>query len=101
MGLFGDILSYSRLLALGLATSVIATIVNTLARMASEIPLVGPVAMVIILIGGHLGNIGINCLSGFIHTARLQYVEFFGKFYQSGGQSFIPFKGEGKYIALS
>ena len=101
VGLFGDILSYSRLLALGLATSVIATIVNTLARMASEIPLVGPVAMVIILIGGHLGNIGINCLSGFIHTARLQYVEFFGKFYQGGGQSFIPFKEEGKYIALS
>ena len=101
VGLFGDILSYSRLLALGLATSVIATIVNTIARMTYEIPLIGPVLMVIILIGGHLGNIGINCLSGFIHTARLQYVEFFGKFYQGGGESFRPFRGEEKYIALS
>ena len=100
VGLFGDILSYSRLLALGLATSVIATVVNTIARMASETPLIGPVLMVIILIGGHLGNLGINCLSGFIHTARLQFVEFFGKFYQSGGQSFRPFRSQGKYVAL-
>ncbi len=101
VGLFGDILSYSRLLALGLATSVIATVVNTIAKMASEIPLMGPVLMVVILIVGHVGNIGINCLSGFIHTARLQFVEFFGKFYQSGGESFRPFRREGKYIALS
>lgn len=101
VGLFGDILSYSRLLALGLATSVIATVVNTIAKMASEIPLMGPVLMVVILVVGHVGNIGINCLSGFIHTARLQFVEFFGKFYQSGGESFRPFRREGKYIALS
>ncbi|TES87173.1 V-type ATP synthase subunit I [Candidatus Aerophobetes bacterium] len=101
VGLFGDILSYSRLLALGLATSVIATVVNTIAKMASEIPLMGPVLMVVILIAGHMGNIGINCLSGFIHTARLQFVEFFGKFYLSGGESFRPFRREAKYILLS
>jgi len=100
VSVFGDVLSYSRLLALGLATSVIATVVNLIANMASDIPLIGPVFMVIILILGHLGNIAINTLSGFIHTARLQFVEFFGKFYQGGGKSFAPFKQEGKYTII-
>ncbi len=98
--LFADVLSYSRLLALGLATSVIATVVNTIATMTYGIPFIGPVLMVIILIGGHLGNLVINCLSGFIHTSRLQFVEFFGKFYQGGGKSFRPFRREGKYVAI-
>ena len=100
ISLFGDVLSYSRLLALGLATSVIATVVNLIANMASGIPLIGPVCMVIILILGHLGNIAINTLSGFIHTARLQFVEFFGKFYEGGGKNFTPFKQEGKYTIM-
>jgi len=97
---FGDVLSYSRLLALGLATSVIATVVNTIAGMTKGIPFIGPVAMIIILIVGHLGNIGLNTLSGVIHTLRLQFVEFFGKFYQGGGKSFTPLRNERKYIAL-
>jgi V/A-type H+-transporting ATPase subunit I len=98
--LFADVLSYSRLLALGLATGVIATVVNTIAAMTYGIPFIGPVLMVMILIGGHLGNLVINCLSGFIHTSRLQFVEFFGKFYQGGGKSFKPFQREGKYVAI-
>ncbi len=98
--LFADVLSYSRLLALGLATSVIATVVNTIAAMTYGIPFIGPILMVMILIGGHLGNLVINCLSGFIHTSRLQFVEFFGKFYQGGGKSFRPFRREGKYVAI-
>jgi len=97
---FGDILSYSRLLALGLATSVIATVVNTIAVMVKGIPFIGPILMIVILIGGHLGNIGLNTLSGVIHTLRLQFVEFFGKFYQGGGKSFTPLREERKYIAL-
>lgn len=98
--LFGDVLSYSRLLALGLATSVIATVVNTIAQMAGGIPILGPIAVVFILIFGHLGNLIINCLSGFIHTARLQFVEFFTKFYESGGKKFEPLKREGKYTVV-
>ncbi len=100
LSLFGDVLSYSRLLALGLATSVIATVVNTIAKMAWEIPLIGPIAMILILILGHLGNLAINCLSGFIHTARLQFVEFFGKFYEGGGKEFKPLREEGKYLIV-
>jgi len=98
--LFADILSYSRLLALGLATSVIATVVNTIAGMAGEIPILGPIAIVCILILGHIGNLLINALSGFIHTSRLQFVEFFTKFYESGGQRFDPLKREGKYTVI-
>jgi len=97
---FADVLSYSRLLALGLATSVIAMVVNTIASMMGKTPFIGPVLMVIILIGGHLGNLVLNCLSGFIHTARLQFVEFFGKFYEGGGESFKPFRREGKYTVI-
>jgi len=99
--LFADILSYSRLLALGLATSVIATVVNTIAQMAGGIPVLGPVALVLILVLGHLGNLLINCLSGFIHTARLQFVEFFTKFYEGGGKRFEPLKREGRYTIVT
>ena len=99
--LLGDILSYSRLLALGLATSVIATVVNTIAGMMSSTPFIGPVLMVIILILGHLANLVINCLSGFIHTARLQFVEFFTKFYEGGGKEFSPLRREGKYLKIT
>ena len=98
--LFADVLSYSRLLAMGLATSVIATVVNIIAGMAGGIPVLGPIAMIFILILGHLGNIMINTLSGFIHTARLQFVEFFGKFYEGGGKKFEPLRREGKYTII-
>lgn len=97
---FADVLSYSRLLALGLATSVIATVVNTIARMAGGMPILGPVALVVILILGHIGNLLINALSGFIHTARLQFVEFFTKFYEGGGKRFEPLTREGKYTII-
>ncbi|MCD6407000.1 V-type ATP synthase subunit I [Candidatus Aerophobetes bacterium] len=98
--IFADILSYSRLLALGLATSVIATVVNTIASMSGGIPLLGPVAAVLILVLGHIGNLLINALSGFIHTARLQFVEFFTKFYEGGGRKFEPLRREGKYTII-
>jgi len=98
--IFADILSYSRLLALGLATAVIASVINTIAVMLGETPFIGPVLMVIILIVGHMGNILISCLSGFIHTCRLQFVEFFIKFYEGGGTSFKPFQREGKYTNI-
>jgi len=98
--ILADVLSYSRLLALGLATSVIATVVNTIAGMAGGIPILGPVAFIFILILGHIGNILINTLSGFIHTARLQFVEFFTKFYEGGGRKFEPLRREGKYTII-
>ncbi len=93
-----DILSYSRLLALGLATSVIAMVVNTLCQTALGIPWLGWLLAALIFVGGHLFNLGISFLGGFVHSMRLQFVEFFSKFFKSGGKPFKPFTLESKYI---
>jgi V/A-type H+-transporting ATPase subunit I len=93
-----DVLSYSRLLALGLATSVIAMVVNTLCQTALDIPWVGWLFAALIFVGGHLFNLGISFLGGFVHSMRLQFVEFFSKFFKSGGKPFKPFAMESKYV---
>jgi V/A-type H+-transporting ATPase subunit I len=101
VGYFGDVLSYARLLALGLATSAIALAVNDIAAMVKGMPYyIGYIAMVVILIGGHLFNLAVNTLGSFVHSARLQYLEFFGKFFHGGGVEFKPFKSERKYSVL-
>lgn len=84
-GYLGDILSYARLLALGLCTGVIASVVNQLAAMLGN-----PVLFVIVAIFGHTINFGINLIGTYVHTNRLQYVEFFGKFYEGGGIPYEP-----------
>ncbi|MGB2845273.1 MAG: V-type ATPase 116kDa subunit family protein, partial [Candidatus Aminicenantaceae bacterium] len=93
-----DVLSYSRLLALGLATTVIAMVVNTLCQTALAIPWVGWLLAALIFIGGHLFNLGISLLGGFVHSMRLQFVEFFSKFFKSGGKPFKPFELESKFV---
>ncbi len=97
---FSDILSYSRLLALGLATSALAFAVNLIAGMVSDVPYVGGILMVTILVVGHLFNLAVNLLGAFIHSARLQFVEFFGKFITDDGRSFNPFKREERYVVV-
>lgn len=99
-GYLSDVLSYSRLFALGLATGIIAVVINTLVVLVKDIPYIGFVFVILIYFGGHLFNIAISTLSAFIHSARLQYVEFFTKFYQGGGTSFIPFKITTKYVNI-
>lgn len=100
-GYFGDIFSYSRLLALGLATGVVASVFNTMAYMLGDAGVIGKILMVIFLIGTHAFNLIINVLGAYVHSSRLQYVEFFGKFYQSGGKKFSPFKMTTKYVELN
>ena len=84
-----DLLSYSRILALGLVASVIAQVINMLTSLGSSGP-VGFIFMIIVMILGHGLNLAINLLGTFVHAARLQYIEFFGKFYEDGGESFKP-----------
>lgn len=96
-----DILSYSRLMALGLGTGVIALIVNQIAFLfGGMIPYFGWLVALIILIGGHIFNLGINALGGFIHSSRLQFVEFFPKFLEGGGRRLDPINEELKYIKI-
>ncbi len=94
-----DVLSYSRLLALGLASAVIASVVNTMGSLAGG-GILGVFVMAIAFVIGHSYNIAINALGSFVHSCRLQYVEFFGKFYESGGEAFDPFNEKTKYVQI-
>ena len=99
-GWFGDILSYSRIMALMLAGGVVAQVFNTIAAMPSAkgvTPLSGAIFIVIFLIG-HALNFGLNLLGCFVHDLRLQCLEFFGKFYQDGGRPFAPLSVRTKFI---
>ncbi len=98
-GYLSDVLSYARLFALGLATGVIGQVMNTLAMMCANG--VGWVFTVAIMIGGHLFNLVLNTLGAFVHAARLQYIEYFGKFYESGGKEFKPLAVKTKYLDVS
>jgi V/A-type H+-transporting ATPase subunit I len=89
-GFMGDVLSYARLMALGLCTTGIAMTVNVLASMLYMVGWLGIVLAVIIFLFGHLFNFLINAMGSFVHGLRLHYVEFFTKFYQSGGTEFRP-----------
>lgn len=92
-----DVLSYSRLLALGLATGVIASVVNQMGSMFGT-GVLGTIVFILVFIIGHVFNMAINILGAYVHTNRLQFVEFFGKFYEGGGKPFEPFKAITKYV---
>ena len=91
-----DLLSYSRILALGLASAVVGQVVNILATLKGG-SVVGFILMVVVFCVGHLLNLVINVLGTFVHTARLQYIEFFGKFYEDGGVPFRPMTPADRY----
>ncbi len=101
IGFLGKILSYTRIMALGLVTAGLAMSVNILAKIVRDlIPGFGVVLAIIIFIGGHLFSIAINTLSSFVHTMRLQFAEFFPYFYEGGGEMFEPFGLVGKYTRI-
>lgn len=97
----GDVLSYLRLMALGMVTAGLAMAINIMAKIALDIPFgLGIVATIAILVGGHTFNMAINALGAFVHTLRLQYVEFFPKFLIGGGKAFEPLSKQYKHIYL-
>ena len=94
-GYFGDILSYSRLMALMLAGSVIAQVFNTLGAIPGNV-----VVFFIISLAGNALNFALNLLGCYVHDLRLQCLEYFGKFYKDGGQPFRPLKIQTKYVEV-
>ena len=97
---FSDIMSYIRIFGLMLSSALIGTVVNMLAEMASGGGGFGYVFAALILVLAHLFNLVMGILSVYIHNGRLQYVEFFGKFYTGDGQLFVPFGSDTKYSLI-
>lgn len=95
-GWFGDILSYSRIMALMLAGSVIATVFNTIGGIANNLVLFIPVFII-----GHALNFALNLLGCYVHDLRLQCLEYFGKFYKDGGKAFDPLAINTKYYDIT
>ena len=114
-GYLSDVMSYSRLWALGLVTGVMAVTINLLAVQFSRmLPMIFPflnriaflrvtisaVVLVLIFVLGHLVSFMMNLLGAFVHPLRLQFVEFFSKFFKSGGSRFEPFRDDSKYVRI-
>ena len=86
----GDVLSYSRLLALGLTTGVVAMAFNIIANLLKEVPYVGILLFILVVAIGHTYNFFVSMLTSFVHSARLVFLEFFGRFYEGGAREFRP-----------
>ena len=87
----GDVISYSRLMALGMTTYVVGMSFNIIANMLREIPYIGIVLFILMVVFGHVFNFVMSILSAFVHSARLILLEWFGRFYEGGGVPFRPF----------
>ena len=94
-----DVLSYARLLGLCLAGAVIAQVFNTIATMPGS-GVIGAIAFIVIVLAAHVFNFLVSALGAFVHAIRLQYVEFFSKFYEGGGTPFKPFMNNTKYVKI-
>lgn len=99
-GYVGDFVSYSRLMALGLAGGFIGVAVNMIVKMLFGAGILGLVGGIVVFGIFHLFNVFLSMLGAYVHTSRLTYVEFFGKFYEGGGRTFQKFRSEPKYINL-
>jgi V/A-type H+/Na+-transporting ATPase subunit I len=99
-GYIGVVLSYIRLMALGMCTGGVAVAINVIAWMLLPVPVVGVIGAVIVLIIGHTYNIAVNVLGAFVHSLRLQYVEFFPRFYSGGGERFTPFRETNQFVSV-
>ncbi len=95
-----DLLSYMRLFGMGLATGVIGMVINQLVGMVFDAGLIGKILGAALFCGGHLFNAGINVLGAYVHSCRLQYIEFFGKFYEDGGKPFVPLRENTRYVDI-
>lgn len=96
----GDILSYVRLMALGMVGSGFGMAINVLVKLVMDVPYAGWFLGALVFVGGHLFNIALSVLGAFVHSLRLQFVEFFPKFFQGGGRLFTPLRNDYRYISI-
>jgi V/A-type H+-transporting ATPase subunit I len=99
-GFIGDVLSYSRLLALGLTTSIVAMSINIICSLLKTAPMVGPVIFVLAMVIFHVCNALLSILGSFVHPARLILMEFFNRFYEGGGRAFLPLAFRSERVAI-
>lgn len=99
-GYVSDLLSYSRIMALGLSGAVVGSVVNKMGAMGGG-GIVGVVLFIVVGLIGHTFNIAISLLGAYVHTSRLQYIEFFGRFYEGGGRIMKPLKNKTKYVEIT
>lgn len=100
LNLFGDVMSYIRIFGLMLSSAMMGVVINDLAAMVAGGSIFGSIMSVLLLVFAHMFNLVIGILGVYIHCGRLQYVEFFGKFYQGDGQMFQPFGSNIKYTLI-
>ncbi|MDE7373531.1 MAG: V-type ATP synthase subunit I, partial [Clostridia bacterium] len=105
VNILSDVLSYARLFGLGLSGSVVALVVNQICSVVlgffpANLVAIGYIICVPIFAVGHVFNIAISTLGAYVHNCRLQYIEFYGKFYEGGGHAFMPYGTNTKYTYL-
>ena len=96
----GDFVSYSRLMALGLSGGFIASAINDMVGMLFDTGIIGIIFGIVVFVVGQLFNLFLSLLSAYVHSIRLTYVEFFGKFYEGGGTAFKTLRNKAKYISI-
>lgn len=96
-----DLLSYMRLFGMGLATGVIGMVFNNLIGMVWAGGIPGKIIGAVLFVACHAFNLAINALGAYVHSCRLQYIEFFGKFYEEGGKPFTPLTRKAKFIGIT
>ena len=99
-GYVSDLLSFSRLMALGLTTAAMGAVFNLLGTLGGK-SVTGVILMLIIFPVGHAISFALNALGAYVHTLRLQYVELFSKFYEGGGREFKAFSIKNKYVGVT
>ncbi|MBE0534451.1 MAG: V-type ATP synthase subunit I [Phycisphaerae bacterium] len=96
----GDMLSYVRIMALGMVTAGLGMAINILTALLMDIPYVGFILGLLLFVGGHMVNIALSLLSAFVHSLRLQFVEFFPKFFAGGGREFKPLRNDYQHVLV-
>lgn len=96
----GDMLSYVRLMALGMVSAGLGMAINILAKLLMDIPYIGFILGMLMFVVGHIVNILLSLLSSFVHSLRLQFVEFFPKFFAGGGREFSPLRNEYQHVMI-